>query len=91
MNSYRIDLSHSKHFIKLLEQEFTSFEEELKIKEQKKKEEKRINNFFNNMNYDIEKNYYIKKAQKKLFGDFFDFNEKFNINILSPSKEIKSK
>ena len=91
MNSYRIDLSHSKHFIKLLEQEFTSFEEELKIKEQKKKEEKRINNFFNNMNYDIEKNYYIKKAQKKLFGDFFDFNEKFNINILSPAKEIKSK
>ena len=88
MNSYRIDLTYSKHFIKLLEQEFTSFEEELKIKEQKKKEEKRINHFFNNMNYDIEKNNYIKKAQKKLFGDFFDFNEKFNINILSPTKEI---
>ena len=87
MNSYRIDLIHSKHFIKLLEQEFTSFEEELKIKEQKKREERRINNFFNSMNYDLEKNNYIKKAQIKLFGDIFDFNEKFNINILSPAKE----
>ena len=88
MNAYRIDPKQSKHFVKLLEQEFISFEEELKIKEQRKKEEKRINNFFNNLNYDIEKNYYFKKAQKQFFCNVMDFNEKYNINILSPTKDI---
>ena len=39
MKAYQIDCN-SKNFIKLLEQEFISFEEQLKIKEQRKNEKK---------------------------------------------------
>ena len=88
MNAYHIDSSNDKNFIKLLEQEFISFEEELKIKEQKKKEERRINSFINNMYYDFERDYYMKIAQKKYFCNVIDFHEKNNINILSPTNKI---
>jgi len=90
MKAYQIDCN-SKNFIKLLEQEFISFEEQLKIKEQKKKEEKRLNNFVNNMYYDLERNFYFKKAQKQLFCNVVDYNEKNNINVLSPTNEINFK
>ena len=87
MNAYQLDYK-SKNFIKLLEQEFISFEEELKIKEQKKKEEKRLNNFVNDMYYDLQRNFYMKKAQKQLFCNVVDYSEMNNINLLSPTNKI---
>ena len=88
MSAYHIDSAHCKKLIKLLDQEFISFNEELELKEQKKKEEKRINNFIDNMNFDIQNDNYIKSLQKKFFCSVYDFNEKFNINVLSPTKDF---
>ena len=89
MIAYDIDTIQNGGFVKLLEQEFISFEEELRVKEQKKKEEKRINNFIDNMNDDFERNHHLKIFQKKFFCNVIDFNKKYNINTLSPTKKNK--
>ena len=40
------------------------------------------------MNFDIQNDNYIKSLQKKFFCSVYDFNEKFNINVLSPTKDF---
>ena len=91
MNAYNINQIDNKKLLKLFEQEFISFNEELEIITQKRKEERRINNFIDDMKFDIENNNYIRNIQKKLFCNVFDFNEKFNINKLNPKNDFFDK
>ena len=91
MNAYNINQIDNKKLIKLFEQEFISFNEELEIITQKRKEERRINNFIDDMKFDIDNNNYIRNIQKKLFCNVFDFNEKYNINILNPKNDFFDK
>ena len=64
LNAYQINPNQNKKIIKILEQELITFQEELKIREQKKREEKRLNNFINEMNYDIKRKIDFKNKQK---------------------------
>ena len=91
MNAYNINQIDNKKLLKLFEQEFISFNEELEIITQKRKEERRINNFIDDMKFDIDNNNYIRNIQKKLFCNVFDFNEKYNINILNPKNDFFDK
>ena len=86
------DNYYNKKAIKRLEEEFMIYQEQMKIREQIKKEEKRINHFINNLNDQIEQNYKLKNTQEQLFCNVIDYVQKNNINILSPTKEklIKS-
>ena len=88
MNSYQIDPNNQNSFVQLLEQEFISFQEQIRLYEEKLKEEKRLNKFINKLNEDIERNFYYKFFQKKNFCNVIDYNEKNNIGLLSPTKEI---
>ena len=88
MNAYQIDKNNKDSFIQLLEQEFISFQDQIKIHEQKLKEEKRLNKFLNRLNDDIQKDFYFKKFQTKIFCNVIDYNEKNIINLLSTAKEM---
>ena len=88
MNAYQIDKNNKDSFIQLLEQEFISFQEQIKIHDQKLKEEKRLNKFLNRLNDDIQKDFYFKKFQTKIFCNVIDYNEKNIINLLSTAKEM---
>ena len=90
MNTYQIDKNNKNSFIQLLEQEFISFQDQIKIHEQKLKEERRLNKFLNRLNDDIQKDFYYKNFQKKMFCNVIDYNEKNIINLLSSTKQIQS-
>ena len=87
LNAYQINPNQNKKIIKILEHELISFQEELKIREQKKREEKRLNNFINEMNYDIKRKIDFKNKQKNKFCNVVDYKEKNNMSILSPTNE----
>ena len=84
INELTLEGINNRVYIKQLEQGFNSFEEELKIHEEKKKNERRINSFIDSMNFDLYRRYELKKAIEKYFCHPVDFKNKNIINKLSP-------
>ena len=68
----------------LVEEGFDSFEDELRMNEEKRKDERRINSFIDSMTYDL--NYHFKKIQKENLLHVIDFKIKNFVNVLSPIK-----
>ena len=68
----------------LVEEGFDSFEDELRMNEEKRKDERRINSFIDSMKYDL--NYHFRKIQKESSLHVIDFKIKNFVNILSPIK-----
>ena len=68
----------------LVEEGFDSFEDELRMNEEKRKNERRINSFIDSMTYDL--NYHFRKTQKESLLHVIDFKLKNFVNVLSPIK-----
>jgi len=68
----------------LVEEGFDSFEDELRINEEKRKDERRINKFIDDMTYDL--NYNLRKIQNENLIHVIDFKIKNFVNVLSPVK-----
>ena len=84
MNELYLEKINNRVYIKQLEEGFKAFEEQLKMHEERKKNEKRINNFVDSMNFDLYQKFELKKAIVKIFCHPTDFKNKNVINILSP-------
>ena len=84
INELTLERINNRVYIKQLEQGFNSFEEELRMHEEKKKNERRINSFIDSMNFDLYRRYELKKAIEKYFCHPVDFKNKNFINELSP-------
>ena len=91
INELTLEKINNRVYIKQLEQGFNSFEEELKMHEEKKKNERRINNFVDSMNFDLYRKLELKKAIEKYFCHPIDFKNKNLINILSPFRIDENK
>ena len=68
----------------LVEEGFDSFEDELRMNEEKRQEERRINSFIDSMTYDL--NYHFRRTQKENLLHVIDFKIKNFVNVLSPIK-----
>jgi len=68
----------------LVEEGFDSFEDELRMNEEKRKDERRINSFIDSMNYDL--NSHLRKIQNENLIQVIDFKIKNFVNVLSPIK-----
>ena len=84
INEIALEGNNIELYISQLEQRFHSYEKELKLKEEKRDEESRINSFIDSMNYDFQIKNQIKYIQEKNFCNAVDFKQKNIINILSP-------
>ena len=83
INALTLEGNKNRVYIKQLEQYFNSFEEELKMHEEKKKNEKRINDFLDSMNFDLYRKQEMQKAIEKYFCHPIDYKYKNCINELS--------
>ena len=61
MNELYLEKINNRVYIKQLEEGFKAFEEQLKMHEERKKNEKRINNFMDSMNFDLYQKFELKK------------------------------
>ena len=84
INEIALEGDNIELYIKQLEQRFHSYEKELKLKEEKRDEESRINSFIDSMKYDFHIKKQIKHIQEKIFFNAVDFKQKNIINKLSP-------
>ena len=84
INEIPLEGNNIELYISQLEQRFHSYEKELKLKEEKRDEESRINSFIDSMNYDFHIKNQIKHIQEKNFCNAIDFKQKNIINMLSP-------
>ena len=84
INEIALEGDNIELYIKQLEQRFHSYEKELKLKEEKRDEESRINSFIDSMKYDFHIKNQIKHIQEKIFCNAVDFKQKNIINKLSP-------
>ena len=91
INELTLEKINNRVYIKQLEQGFNSFEEELKMHEEKKKNERRINNFVDSMNFELYRKLELKKSIEKYFCHPIDFKNKNLINILSPFRIDENK
>ena len=87
INQLQLNEINNRIYLKELEQSINAFEEELKINEEKKKNERRINNFIDSMNYDLHRGYEIKKFLEKTFSHAIDLKKINYLNILSPVRK----
>ena len=91
INELTLERINNRVYIKQLEEGFNTFEEELKIHEEKKKNERRINEFIDSMNFDLYRRDELQKAIEKYFCHPIDFKNKNLINILSPFRIDENK
>ena len=91
MNELCLEKINNRAYIKQLEEGFKSFEEELRMHEEKKENERRINDFVDSMNFDLYRKFEFKKSIEKYFCHPTDFKNKNLINILSPFRTEKFK
>ena len=91
INELNLEGINNRVYIKQLEQGFNNFEEELKMNEEKRKNERRINNFIDSMNFDLNRGYEIKRILEKTFSHAIDFKNMNYINILSPVRTNENK
>ena len=87
INELQLNEINNRIYLKKLEQSIIAFEEELKINEEKKKNERRINNFIDSMNFDLLRGYEIKKFLEKTFSHAIDLKKINYLNILSPVRK----
>ena len=91
INEIALEGNNIELYISQLEQRFHSYEKELKLKEEKRDEESRINSFIDSMNYDFHIKNQIKHIQEKNFCNAIDFKQKNIINMLSPVQANNTK
>ena len=90
-NELQLNEINNRIYLNQLEQGITAFEEELKINEEQKKNERRINAFVDSMNCDLHRRYEIQQFLEKTFSHAIDFKKTNYLNKLSPvrTKVIK--
>ena len=91
INGLQLNVINNRIYLNQLEQGINAFEEELKINEEQKKNERRINAFVDSMNRDLHKRYEIQQFLEKTFSHAIDFKKTNYLNKLSPvrTKVIK--